>query len=48
MVCCVEYMRQYYFWLVDKELRTDLYHNKAVEDVRLLLLPVVLRLIALC
>jgi hypothetical protein len=41
-------MRKYYFWLVDKELRTDLYHDKAVEDVCLLLLLVVLRLVALC
>jgi hypothetical protein len=44
-------MGQYYFWLVHKELRTDLYRDKAGEDVRLLLLsvlPVVLRLVALC
>jgi hypothetical protein len=44
-------MGQYYFWLVHKDLRTDLYRDKAGEDVRLLLLsvlPVVLRLVALC
>ena len=40
-------MRQYYIWLVDRELRTDLCRSKAVEDVRLLLLLVVLRLVAL-
>jgi hypothetical protein len=44
-------MGQYYFWLIHKELRTDLYRDKAGEDVRLLLLSVllvVLRLVALC
>jgi hypothetical protein len=47
-VCCVRCMREYHVWLMDKESRTDLYQNKAVEDVRLLLCLVVLRLVALC
>lgn len=41
-------MHQYHVWLVEKESRTDQYHHKALKDVRQLLLPVVLHLVALC